>query len=190
MIHGCLRVVVVGLVTRNAGRAGQVVVVVHVALHAWRCSVEARQRPTRRRVIELAVRPQNRVMAVRACCWIVQGNVINRSLGVVVIRLMAGHASRICQLVVVVDVAQRARRRRMKTRQGPTGRRVIELAIRPQHGVMTAFARRRETQRHMVNRRLRVVVVRLMACDAGRIRKLVVVVDVAQRARRSGMESG
>ena len=50
--------------------------------------------------------------------------------------------------------------------QCPARRCVIELAVRPQHGVMAAFASRWEAQRHMVNRRLRGVVVRLMATDA------------------------
>ena len=68
----------------------------------------------------------------------------------------------------------------MRTRQRPTGLRVIELAIRPLHGVMALLAGGRKAG--MRHRTLRVVVVGLVARDACGVGDVVVVVDVAIRA--------
>ena len=128
-------------------------------------------------------------MAVLASRWEARSNMIYRRFSVVVVGLVAGHACRAGQVVVVVDVALRARRSRVEARQCPPRAGMVKLAIRPQNGVMAAGASRREAQRNVVDWRLRVVVVRLMARDAGRIRQVVVVVDVALRARRGRMEA-
>ena len=105
---------------------------------------------------------------------------------------MAGHASRAGQVVVIVDVAigAGARWHRVQPRQSKTGGGVVELAIGPHHGVVALLARRGESVvRH---RRGRVVVVRLVAADAGRIRNVVVVVNVtiSTLARRHHMRTG
>jgi len=105
VIHRRLGIVVIRLVAGNAGRARQVVVVVDMTLDAWRRSVEARQCPARRRVIELAVGPENRIVTVLARRRIIQPNVVNRSLCVVVIRLMARRARGVRKVVVIIDVA-------------------------------------------------------------------------------------
>lgn len=68
MVHRRLSRVVVGLMASYAGGARQVVVIVHMAQRAWRGGVKARERPTGGGVIELAVRPQNRVVAAFARC--------------------------------------------------------------------------------------------------------------------------
>ena len=61
------RVVVVRLVAAHACRVGDAVVAVDVALCARdRCGVEARQRPARGCVVELAICPKNRVVAAFA----------------------------------------------------------------------------------------------------------------------------
>jgi len=163
-VSGIRRPVVVGLVATDARRIRNVVVAVDVALRtSHRCSMETRQRPARRRVIELAVRPQNRVVAGLAGRRETGSNMVHRSLRVVVVRLVARHAGRIGQRVVVVHMALRARCRRVEARQRPACTGVIELSVCPQNGVMAAFTRRREAQRNVINRRLRVVVIGLVA---------------------------
>ena len=59
---------------------------------------------------------------------------------------------------------------------------MIELAIRPLHGVMAGFASRGESGRRVVHGADGVGVVLLMAGDAERARQIVIVVDVAVRA--------
>jgi len=185
------RVVVIRLVATDARCIRNVVVVIDVALRAGdRRSVETRQRPARSSVVELAICPQNCVVAGLAGGRETDGNVINRCLCVVVIRLVARHAGRVRQVVIVVHVALRAGRRRMEARQCPAGCRVVEFAVCPQYGVMAAFARRREAQRYVVDRSLRVVVVRLVAAYARRVGDLVVAVHVALQAGHRRVETG
>ncbi len=105
MIHRRLRVVVVRLVARHASGARQVVAIVHMAQRARRRCMCPRQRPSRSRVIELPSRPHNSVVAALASCGEAQRNVVYRCLRVVVVRLVARHACRIRQLVVIVNVA-------------------------------------------------------------------------------------
>jgi hypothetical protein len=63
----------------------------------------AGQGPTRRAVIELAIRPKHCVMThlagLRESC-----RLMGRIVGVVVVVQMAGHAGRVRQFVVVVNV--------------------------------------------------------------------------------------
>jgi len=137
--------------------------------------VRTRQRPTRRCVVKLAIRPQHRVMALLA-----RGREPRMGHGrrrVVVIRLVARNARSYRNVVVVVGMAVGARRGQVRARQRPARCRVIELAIRPQHGIVALFAGRREAC--VRYRRGRIIVIRLMAGNAGRHGDLVVVVDVA-----------
>ena len=62
----------------------------------------------------------------------------------------------------------------MSVGQQKTGRRVIELAVRPGNRVMTIRARRGEPQRHVIHRRDCVVVVSLVAVHAGAAGDVVV----------------
>ena len=85
--------------------------------------------------------------------------------------------SRAVQVVVVVDVAvgARARGNSVDARQREASLRVIELSIRPLHGVMALFAGGREAGvRH---RDFRIVVVGLVARNASGIGNVVVVDD-------------
>lgn len=68
---------------------------------------------------------------------------------------------------------------------------VIENSVSPQHRVMTQLAGGREPNRDMVDRRRRIVVVRLVAADAGGAGNVVIAVDMAIGAltRRHGMRS-
>jgi len=96
---------------------------------------------------------------------------------VVVIRLVAGDARCHRDVVVVVDMATRARRGQVRPRQREARCCVIERRVGPQHCVMALFAGGWEAI--VVHRRLCVVVIRLVAGDAGRRRNVVVIVDMA-----------
>ena len=168
--------------TRHARRARQVVVVVDVTIRALarRYGVRTGQNESGGRVIELPVGPGHSVVTLRARGW--ETGMRNRRGRRVVVGLVAAHAGRRRDVVVVVDVTVRTlpRRHGMRTRQNESGGRVIELAIRPGHGVVTLRAGCRETGvRHRRGRR---VVVGLVATDAGGRGDVVVVVDVTVRA--------
>jgi len=179
--RGC--VVVIRLVARNTRGHRDVVVAILVATGArrgrWR-HVRTHERETRRRVVELAIRPHYRVMAAGAGGR--ERAVIHRRLRVVVVRLVAENACRVREIVVVVGMAARAWCSQVRPRQRPACRRVIKLAIRPHHRVMALLAGGREAR--VIHRRFRVVVIRLVAGNARRHRDVVVVVGVAARARR------
>ena len=181
--HRTLRAIEVVLVARNAGRVGDVVVVVDVAVGARprRDRMGSSERPTGLRVIELAIRPLDGVMALLAGGG--EAGVRHRTLCAIEVVLVARNAGRVRDVVVVVDVAVRARPWRDGVRSGQreTSLRVIELAIRPLNRVMTLFASGREPR--VWYRRFRIVVVGLVAGNAGRVRDVVVVVDVAVGAR-------
>ena len=115
VINGCGRRVVVLLVTAHAGGigAGQVVIVIDVTLRAL-CArqVEASQRPASSGVIKLPIRPEHRVVTLLTSSRESGLDVIHRRSCIVVVGLMAAHASGICaaEVVIVVDVALRALR--------------------------------------------------------------------------------
>jgi len=186
------RVVVVGLVARDAQRAVQVVVIVDMAIGAGprRDRMRAGQRESGLRVIKFTVRPLDGVVAQLAGGR--ETGVRHRTVRVVVIGLVARNASRVGDVVVVIDVAVGAgpRWNRMRARQRETGLRVIELAIGPLNGVMAVLASRRKAS--VRYRTLRVVVVVLVTADAGGGQRLVIVVDVAvgARPRRHRMRAG
>jgi len=84
-------------------------------------------------VIELAIGPGDRIVTTRARRGEVRPQVIDWSLRVVVVRLMARNAIRVRNVVVVVDVAIRALARwnRVRIIQGEAGFRVIETGGLP-----------------------------------------------------------
>ena len=101
------RALVILQVATDASRAGQIVVIVDVTVRAlarWH-GVGSRQSETGGGVIELAVGPGYRVMALLAGRREPSRNVVHRRDGSVVIGLVAAYASRIRQVVVIVDVA-------------------------------------------------------------------------------------
>ena len=130
-------------------------------------------------MIELAGRPYHGVVTALASCREARRYMVNRRLRVVVIGLVARHAGRARQVVIVIHVALSALRRRVRSSQCPAGRGMIELPSRPHNSVVAVLASCGEAQRNVVYRRLRVVVVRLVARHACRIRQLVVIVNVA-----------
>jgi hypothetical protein len=68
---------------------------------------------------------------------------------------------------------------------------MIELAIGPQHRIVTVLTCSREAQLDVVNGSSSRVVVVLVAADASRVRagQVVIVVDVALAALRSGVRA-
>ena len=101
----------------------------------------------------------------------------------VVVRRVTRIAQRSCDVVVAIDVAVGTlpRRNRVLSGQSPPSCRVVESAVHPVDGVVANLACRREISRNVVHRRLRVVVIVLVAAHAGGNRDVVIVVDVTIR---------
>jgi len=121
MVHRRGSRVEILLVATDASRVGsaQVVIIVHVALRALRAAqVEAGQRPTRCRVIEFRVSPVGRVVALLASGRETELRMIHRRGGSVVVLLMATHAGRAAERVIVVNVAHHARDGRIGVKAG------------------------------------------------------------------------
>ena len=184
--------VVVGLMAAHAGRSGDVVVVIDVAVRTlprWH-RVRSGQREPGGAVAEGCIQPTGRAVALLAGLWEVRRHVIRIRRALEILQVTA-HASGAGQVVIVVNVAidALARRHGMRTGQNESGRGVIELAIGPGHRVVTLLASCREPG--MRHRRGRRVVVGLMATDAGGYGDVVVVIDVTVRAltRRHGVRS-
>lgn len=64
---------------------------------------------------------------------------------------------------------------------------MVELGIGPVRRIVALLTRRREAQLNVVHRRGRVVIVLLVAADAGRAAQRVIVIDVAHHARNRGI---
>jgi len=172
-------ILVVGLVARNARRIRDVVIIVDVAVRAssWWNRMGAGQWESGLGVIELAIRPLDRVMTLLARGR--KSRVRHRTLRVLVVGLVTRNARRIRDVVIVVDVAVRASSwwNRMGAGQRKSGLGVIQFSVRPLDRVMTLLARGRESRvRH---RTLRILIVGLVARDAGGVGDVVVIVDVA-----------
>ena len=126
-VRGCVirivRVQVVRFVAAVAVRRQVLVVVVDVAIRAGsrRHDVRTREREAGLAVIEVGIRPFDRVMAELAGLREPGGDVI-RIVRVFVIGQVAGYARRVVQLVIVVYVAvgTGARRHGMRSRQSPS----------------------------------------------------------------------
>ena len=126
--------------------AGQIVIVVYVALCASHGRVSTSQRETGRRVIECCSRPRCGGVALltrlrESRCHVVR---IRRSLEVLQVTT---DASRIGagQVVVAIHVALRALQRRVSAGQRETGRRVIERRVIPRSSVVALLAGLRES---------------------------------------------
>jgi len=173
----------IGLTLRMAVRAGEHRIIIGIRVARRAISFRSAVVHVPPRVIELAIRPLDRVMAGRARCREVRRHVIRIGRRIILSRV-AGEAIGIRNVVVVVNVAVRAHARRhlVRIRQRPARLAVVKLPIAPLQRVVTHFACRWEFRRHVI-RILRLVVVVLVAAHARRVRDVVVVVDVAVRAR-------
>ena len=122
-------------VTRDTSSGAQAVIVVDVAVGAqpWRHRVRTSEREAGCVVIELAVGPQDRVMASLAGSRKSCGDVRHRADRISIILLVARNARGVGQVVIVIDVAIRALPRRSSVRSGErkSGAVVIERGIEP-----------------------------------------------------------
>ena len=102
---------------------------------------------------------------------------------------VATHASRVADVVVVVDMALRALHAGMGTRQGESGGRVIELRRCPGGGVVALIASLRKALLRVVrvSRALKIFQVTAYAAGVG---QLVVVINVTLRALHGCMRAG
>jgi len=177
---------VIGLVARVAIRGRQHVIVVHMTTGAGRGRMHPLQRPVSRRVcvIECRIRPGNRIVtriAGRGEPGVGNGADRVGEVAYMAAGLVARPTAKSC--CVVRAVALRALHRRMEAGEGKARGGVIELAIRPDDGVVATIAGGGEAQRFVVHRTDGGVVVVLVARNASRVGDVVVVADVAQRAR-------
>jgi len=178
------RVVVILQVASDARCRQRGVVVVNVAVHTLPRGHGVRPGQRKRGIVVVKGRigPDDRVVAqfallrkARSCViWI---------RGPVVVLQVAGHASCAVQAVVVVHMAVRTLPRRHHVRVGQWEARggVVKLAVSPEQRVVAGLASCRKTGLDVVHRRDRIVVIVLVAGNAGRARQIVVVVDMAIR---------
>ena len=186
---------VVLLVAGIAQSAIQRVIVVDVAIGAaarWH-RMRISQREPGGRVIKLAIRPLNGVVAGIASRREPGRSVCYGRGRIVVVGLVTGYTGRARQVVIIVDVAVGTgpRWHRVISGQREAGAVVIERCIRPGRGVMALIARLREVCRDVVGIRRSLIVLQV-ATDAGRAVQAVVVIDVAigADARRHGVQAG
>jgi len=128
----------------------------------------------------------SRVTGQAGCCKDGWRGLVDRIRSSSIIRGMATIAIRRESGVVVVYVATGARHLNVVTRQREGGGVVVECSIGPQSGVMAQIASRGKPDLNMVNRRGSCIVILHMACGASRARQVVIVVDVAVRAKTRG----
>ena len=192
--HRADRIAVIVLVARNARRAGDVVVVVDVAIRTlprrhrvrsgqWKCGlgvIEGRRLPRGRVVAEFASLREPALHVVR----------VGRALEVFQV---ARNARCRRDVVVVVDVAFRALpwRHGMRSSQRKVDRAVVERGRRPRRCGMALLASLGEGCRDVIRVR-RALKVFQMARHASRACKVVVIVDVTVGAlcRRHRVPSG
>ena len=160
-----------------------------MALRALRAGqVESGQRPTRGGVVELAVSPEHRVMALLTGSRESKLDVVHRRGRIVVIGLMTADARCVRDVVIVVDVAHRARHCRVRviTGQRESRLRMVKLCRLPGCRVMAGLACGRETSRNVI-RVIGVIEVCLVTPDAAGIGagQIVIVVRMALAALRS-----
>ena len=189
VVHRRRRAVVVLLMASDAQRAGQVVIVVDmaVAANAGRHQVRVGQRESGRRVVKLSVRPHDRVVATFTRRREVGLDMVHRRDRVGVVLLMASDAQGAGQVVVVVDMAVGADARRHQVRIGQRETRggMVERRVQPGGRVMAGLAGLREVRGDVVGVGGALLVLQ-MARHARRGGQVVVVVDVAVGADSRG----
>lgn len=188
-------VVVVRLVATYACGRKSGVVSVHVTVHALprRHGVRTGERERRVVVVEGGVCPDRSVVAQLAGGW-KTGSGVRRICGPRVVLLVARIAQRAIQRIIVVDVAVNALpwRNGMRASELESCGRVVERGIGPEDGIVAGLAGGWESGCRMVHRSSGIVVIGLMAREAGRARQIVIIVHVAIRTlpRRRSVRSG
>ena len=181
-MRGIVCSAVVLLVARIAQSAVQRVIVVGVAVDALprRDGVRARQLESSRGVIEGGIGPEHGVVAGLARRRESRGNVVHRRGGGVVVVLVARHAGRAGEVVIVVDMTVGAlpRWRSMRAGQGESSAVVVEGRIQPGSRVVALVAGLREIRRHVIRVRRSLEVFQVTG-HAGRAGQVVIIVDVA-----------
>lgn len=173
---------VVLLMARITQSAVQRVIVVDVtvdALPRWD-RVRARQLESSRRVIERGVGPAHGVVAGRARRRESHRNVVHWRGRRVVVVLVARHAGRAGEVVIVVDMTVSALPRRggMRTGQGESSAVVVEGCIQPRSRVVALAAGLRKIRRHVI-RVGRALEVFQVTGNTGCAGQVVIIVDVA-----------
>jgi len=195
VVHRRLRVVVIVLVTTHTGGNSDVVVAVDVTIRAlprWNGMLSG-QGPAGCGVIERAIHPVDRVMALLTGRREIGGDVIHGRRRVVVVLLVTTHTGGDRDVVVVIDVAIRTLPRRIGVHAGQrkSGLRVIEACRRPTAGGVADLAGLRDALLHVIGVG-GAGVVGQVARYASRDSNVVIVVLVAIRTlpRRIGVHAG
>ena len=195
MIHGRGCVVVVLLVATHTGGNSDVVVAVDVTIRAlprWNGMLSG-QGPAGCGVIERAIHPVDRVMALLAGRREIGGDVIHGRRRVVVVLLVTTHTGGDRDVVVVIDVAIRALPRRdgVLTNERESRLRMVEIRRRPTAGGVADLAGLRDALLHVIGVG-GAGVVGQVARYASRDSNVVIVVLVAIRTlpRRIGVHAG
>lgn len=139
-------------------------------------------------MVELGAHPLRRVVAQRA---------ILRETGSLMIRIVrrievgevTADASCARQTEIVIDMALRALRTRVRAGQRKSGRRMVETGPSPLHRSVARRAILRESSRHMVGRG-GLLEIRQVAAHTRRVRQGEVVVHVALHASDCGVRPG
>ena len=193
VIHRTERVVVIGLVARNASGIGDGVVVVDMAVGALarRHGMRSGEREAGAVVIERSIQPSRSAVAGIAGLGKIRGNVIRVRCALIILQV-ACYADAAGQTVIVVNVAIRtlAGGHGVKSGKGEPGGGVIEGGIGPGDRVMATLASGWESR--MRHRAGGIVVIGLVATDARGAGDVVIVVGMAvgALARRNGVRSG
>jgi len=161
VVHRRGRVVVIRLVARDASGAGQIVIIVDVAIRTGsrRHGVAACEWEPGSAVVKGGVEPGAGGVALVTGLREIRADVtgIRRSL---VVLQVAGHAGRAIEAVVVVDVAVGAGawRHGVQSGEGESGAVVIERGTEPGAGAMALIAGLREVRRHVIGIRRSLIV--------------------------------
>ena len=191
--HWCSRIVVIGLMARDACRTCQIVVVIDVTIRASsrRHHVRTSKRETSAVVIERGIQPSAGAVALIASLREIRRHVV-RIRGSLKILQVAAHAGVGVETVIIGDVAVGASAgwNCVHARQGKAGGRVIERGVSPSHRIVALLAGRWEAA--VWHRRCRIVEIGLVAAHARNTGDVVVVVDVAvgAGARRHHVRAG
>lgn len=139
-------------------------------------------------MVELGRLPCRRIVTKLTCLRECASHVV-WSLGTLVVRQMAGNASRNRDVVVIVRMAKGTGRGQVESGKRPACRCVVKRCWLPGRRIVAKLAGLREPSSHVV-RSFCALIIRQVTGNARRHRNVVVVVDVAKRAGRGLVEPG